>query len=108
MQHENNYILFHLFIHFFFGVACNIFRIVFAASLIKNIKFSTVKFSRRMQCSNVALHTHENVASWPQGFIFILMYAETRRVQAVALMFFQMKKYKFDLLEENLKMMVQR
>lgn len=67
-----------------------------------------VKFSRRMQCSNVALHTHENVASWPQGFIFILMYAETRRVQAVALMFFQMKKYKFDLLEENLKMMAQR
>ena len=30
------------------------------------------------------------------------------RVQAVALMFFQMKKYKFDLWEENLKMMVQR
>ena len=32
----------------------------------------TVKFSRRMQCSNVALHAHKNVAPWPQGFIVLL------------------------------------
>ena len=51
----------------FFCVACNSFRIVFVASHIKKTQGSTVKFPRSMQCSNVALHAHENVAPWPQG-----------------------------------------
>ena len=46
----------------------------------KNTHGSTVKFSRRMQCSNVALQAHKNVAPWPQGFILKLHFVNLNEI----------------------------
>ena len=59
MQHENNYILFHLFIYLFiylfiFGAACNIFRVVFVASLIK--KHAAPRLNFPGACNVALLH----------------------------------------------------